>query len=116
MSKSNGDSSAKNPNPAVRVLASAFKSDPDAIRSLICNRIPCNSELANHPFVVVDASVHATYGEVFSVGALGLINGILAANNLSLVAGVFTDEDHPRLLGFCEYKPQEEPTNAPAQS
>ena len=92
----------------VAALNAAFEADPNAIHSLICNRVPCNSDLAEDPFVVVESPPVLRDGN-WQVGAMGLINGVLAANGLPLVASKFTDEQDSegrvKLLGFCEYVP-----------
>lgn len=90
----------------VEALNIAFQADPNAIHSLICNRVPCNQFLADDQFVVVDTPPVLPEGN-FQVGALGLINAVLAANDLPLVAAKFSDEKNSegqsKLLGFCEY-------------
>jgi hypothetical protein len=91
---------------AVEALNMAFKADPNAIHSLMCNRVPCNQFLADDQFVQVDAPPVLPDGN-FQVGALGLVNAVLAANGLPLVAAKFSDEKdsegRSKLLGFCEY-------------
>jgi hypothetical protein len=91
---------------AVEALNMAFKVDPNAIHSLMCNRVPCNQFLADDQFVQVDVSPVLPDGN-FQVGALGLVNAVLAANGLPLVAAKFSDErdseGRSKLLGFCEY-------------
>ena len=85
----------------------AFKADPNAIHSLMCNRVPCNRFLADDQFVQVDGSPVLPDGN-FQVGALGLVNAVLAANGLPLVATNFSHEKdiegRSKLLGFCEYE------------
>ena len=91
---------------AIEVLQQAFNSDPNAIHSLICNRVPCNETLANDEFIPVE-KVQVLENAYFQVGALGLINGILAASNLPLVSLKFSEKDElgrSKVLGFCEYK------------
>lgn len=91
---------------AIEVLQQAFNSDPNAIHSLICNHVPCNEALANDEFIPVE-KVRVLESDHFQIGALGLINGILTANNLPLVALKFSEKDETgrsKILGFCEYK------------
>lgn len=87
-------------------LQAAFESDPNAMHALIVNRVPCNQLLADDPFVVVEQSPILPDGN-WQVGALGLVNAVLAANNLPLVACKFSSErdetGRAKLLGFCEY-------------
>ena len=90
----------------VDALNAAFQADPNAIQALLCNRVPCNSVLADDRFVVVHESLVLPAGN-FQVGAMGLVNAVLAANGLPLVAAKYTDETDSRgaakLIGFCEY-------------
>jgi hypothetical protein len=87
-------------------LNSAYKADPGAIHSLICNVVPCNSALVDHPNVVV-AENQVT--KQYTVGALGLVNGVLSAAGLPLVAIKWSDtkdkDGRYTFLGFCEYTP-----------
>jgi len=93
---------------AVEALNVAFKSDPNAIRALMINRVPCNKFLADDQFVQVDEDRNL-HGEHFSVGAIGLVNAVLAAHGLPLVAGMWEkheDESQPKkFVGFCEIRP-----------
>ncbi len=97
-------------DPTVACLNRAFQADPAAIYALIQNRVPCNDDLTNDPLVAVDA-VRVLDGNIAMVGAMGLISGILTANNLPLVAWMFetsTDDDDKKsrkLMGFCNYLP-----------
>lgn len=91
----------------VEAMNNAFKADPSAFYALLCNRVPCNKDLAEDPFMVVERSV-VLEGERFNVGALGIINGVLEANGLPAVAAMWEkgEEGSPNKLdGFCEYQP-----------
>lgn len=57
---------------AISVLNDALARDPDAVRELVNARVPCNAALAAHPTIRA-----GRYGEVFRIGVLGLINGVL---------------------------------------
>jgi len=81
-------------------LNQACEDDPIAIHSLICNRVPCNEKLVDHPHIVVTDS-KVTKG--FHVGALGLINGVLGSLNLPHIAIKWTEDG--KFIGFCEYIP-----------
>lgn len=92
---------------SVEVLQRAFDADPNAIHALVVNRVPCNQSLADDPYAVVEAArvLPQTH---WQVGALGLVNAVLAANGLPLVAAKFSEpaEDGSRqMAGFCEYNP-----------
>ena len=92
-------------NKTVEAMNRAFQSDPAAIHALICNHVPCNQQLADDPFVQVDASRVLGDG-IYTVSALGLLNGILCANNMPMVAAQFTEPDlggRVHLIGFQEY-------------
>ena len=89
----------------LEVLNTAYQADPAAIHALICNRVPCNEALANHPDVTV--SENLVVGEGYVVSMLGVINGICSSLTGKLVAAVFSDEEQPRLLGFAEYQKQD---------
>lgn len=90
----------------IDLLNSAFKADPNAMHALMVNRVPCNMALADHPDIIVE-KVLASDEDLFQVGLLGIINGIMHVNNLPLVAIKFTDEKDKdgryRILGFCNY-------------
>jgi hypothetical protein len=94
-------------NKTVAMLNAAFNADPNAIYTLICNRIPCNAAMANTPHV----RTHRIRAKknCNQIGALGLINGALSANGLPLVAASFEPVTgqfgEPRLIGFVEYIP-----------
>lgn len=90
---------------AAQALQAAFEADPCAMHSLMVNRVPCNMALADDPFVVVDKSP-VLETECFQVGALGLINAVLVANGLPLIAAEFSDPDEygrRKVTGFCDY-------------
>ena len=55
----------------IEYLNSLVKADPLAMRALICNRVPCNRELAEHPTCQV-----GQWQEGFHVGIVGVINGM----------------------------------------
>lgn len=78
-------------------LQSAFQADPAAMRALMCNRVPCNQALADHPLIVCRPAGAADYVQV---GALGLLNGVLAALGLPPMKIVFSDDPQPCFLGF----------------
>ena len=90
----------------VECLNSAFAADPNAIHALVVNRVPCNQALADHPHVVVD-NPPVIEGQHFSVGALGLVNGILTANGLPRIGVKFEpmpsdQEGRFKIVGFGE--------------
>lgn len=100
----------------VDALNAAFAADPGAMRSLMINRVPCNMGLCNDPYVICEEDRNLA-GDHFSVGALGVINGVLAAAGLPLVAAKWDmREDGPNVFaGFMAYI-QPEPISSDEQS
>ena|ERR1035437_6340051 len=88
-------------NAALKALNSAYDDDPSALHALICNRVPCNEKLANHPTVQVSVN-EATLTPTFTVSVLGLLNGILRPSIGRIISPML--DDSGRLLGFTEYK------------
>lgn len=98
-------SSRDQAHAVAEMLNSAFQSDSNAVHSLICNRVPCNLALADHPEIVVeDAPVLGVDG-LFSVGTLGVVNGIVGMLTGLRVAIKWSDpregDGRRTLLGFC---------------
>lgn len=94
---------------AVECLNIAFQADPNAVHALVANRVPCNRFLADDRFVVV-GQCRVLPDENWQVGALGLVNAVLAASDLPLVASEWSEPDadgHRKLIGFCEYRPED---------
>lgn len=102
------DESQQASSPTVECLNSAFAADPNAIHALICSRIPCNKELADHPHIVVDTAV-VLEGCYWQATMLGVINGVLTANGLPRVAVMLSEktdqEGRSKLMGFVDYPP-----------
>lgn len=93
---------------AAETLNRALSADVAAIHSLICNRVPCNKELAEDPYIVCEQSL--VIGDFFTVNALGLINGILTDLGQPNVVLSWSDDvdskGRHRLLGFKDQEPQ----------
>jgi hypothetical protein len=90
----------------LKVLNEAYKADPDAIHSLICNRVPCNLLLANHPTIQVDTN-DVAIGGTWTVGLLGVINGICEEVTGERVAVMFSEPDiegRRKVVGFTQYR------------
>jgi hypothetical protein len=60
---------------ALTILNEMVRADPEAVRSLVEARVPCNRALAYHPTVQVSQKDNG-----FSVGFLGVINGIFGTD------------------------------------
>lgn len=90
--------------PAVDALNAAFAADPLAMRALLINVVPCNQALADHPTIQV-----AEYDEGFTVGMLGVINGVLESLGMDRIASKWSDgptkpDGSHTLLGFMSYQ------------
>lgn len=90
----------------IKTLNEAFENDPAAIHSLMCNRVPCNNELVNHPTIQVE-KLPVLEGESYAVGALGLLNGVIEPLTGKRIAVKWSSEvndwGQAKMLGFCEY-------------
>lgn len=91
---------------AVRALNDAFAADPAAMHAMMCNRVPCNQALADHPSVVVtELPMLKAAAPQYAITALGLINGVLGPLTGKRVMTVWdnTDPDNLVLQGFGVY-------------
>jgi hypothetical protein len=93
----------------VALLNSAFQADREAIHLLVCNRVPCNRALRDHPDIVVDESRAVPGG--YTVGLLGIVNGILHDLDAPQVElrweGDTTEVSH-RCIGFGVHTPEDQ--------
>jgi len=99
---------------ALQTLNEACTADPGALHALICNRVPCNTTLADHPTIQVDVN-SVTQPATFSVGMLGIINGILESATGRRIAAKFSAGAPHVLMGFMEYKPVKQSSVIPAK-
>lgn len=89
----------------IRVLNQAFRKDMNAIHTLIVNSVACNEQLADDEYIVVK-KVGPLEGDFYQVTPIGLMNGVLSALGLPLVAVKFSEPDSngsSKILGFTEY-------------
>lgn len=101
-------------NDAIEVLNRMLEADPEATVSLFLDgRVPCNERLADDP--TIQAKAHGEYNgmKVFSVGPLGIINGLFGIDEggwgpitadvkLGCTAGCELPEGEPlRIGGEC---------------
>ena len=83
------------------LLNEALAADPAAIHALIINRVPCNSQLADHQDIVVESNDHHSF-----VDMLGILTGICGADHNLLrgaIACRFDPSGHhgmPNLVQF----------------
>lgn len=85
----------------IEILNTAFEKDPAAMHALICNRVPCNSTLADDPYVLAE---RGTYSD--TVGVLGILNAACLALLGDVVAVKFSEPDDTgrrTVTGFCRY-------------
>ena len=93
----------------IEMLNKAFEADPEAVHAVVCNRVPCNEEFANDPYIVCDTSNVLEGPPRFTVGALGLLNGVLGFLMDEVVATKWSGEDEygkTKFLGFTKYAKQ----------
>lgn len=73
---------------AVEVLNRIHQADPTVLPALIGHRVPCNEELADDPSVQVGVLESG-----YEVGILGVINGLIGANEqVGFIAAVYDDD------------------------
>lgn len=82
----------------LRVLNEANLLDPNAIKALVNNRVPCNEKLAEHKTIQVNCEIGMA-----QVGLLGIINGICDALVGCRIAVVTVDPD--TIVEFIEFTP-----------
>jgi len=90
---------------ALQTLNEAYEADPAAMHALICNRVPCNQTLADHPTIQCGVN-NITPTETFEVGLLGVINGIIERITGKRVAARFSIPDadgRSKIVGFRQY-------------
>jgi hypothetical protein len=87
---------------AVRVLNRALRADSAAMAQLIATRVPCNTALANDATIQVCTTQRGQQlvPVVWSVGVLGLINGLFYADGRGNGAIVLRCDDAGRLTRF----------------
>lgn len=98
---------------AIESLNEAFKADPKAVWTLMNAYTPCNEALADHPTVQV-ISKEVEGKETFTVGPLGLINGVVEAalgHRICIMTSDENEKGQRTLLGFDIYKA---PVEAPS--
>lgn len=96
----------------LRMLNKAFEEDPAAIHALMINLVPCNEDLANDEHIPVQSLPGVRHTLPYSVSALGLINGVLSAAGLPLVATLWDDRDEQgchTFKGFVRFDTPEHP-------
>lgn len=93
--------SSVSPIDTVNYLNELVDADPDAVRALIVQRVPCNQALAHHPtcrvmdVASVEGAVDRNVGVVgvgYEVGFLGVLNGLFGvdAQGWGAIVAVFS--------------------------
>jgi len=102
----------------VELLERALAVDQDAISRLILTRVECNEELSTllSPFIQMTKDEHTVDEQgnpvpVYSVRIIGLLNSILKANGLTMVAGRYSD-NRTSTVGFLEVLGVDDQTGA----
>lgn len=80
------------PIDAVTLLNEALQADRAAVEALFAYRVECNENLAFHPTIQV--------GEYFTLGFLGLLNGIFGINEsmTGYICAVYEDGKLTRFM------------------
>lgn len=86
-----------------RLLNGGFEKDPQAIHALFSMRVPCNEILAEDANIIVDLA--PIKNEYYTLGLLGIINGILTKLGSKWIVAAQWDEQTNKLgkrefLGF----------------
>lgn len=82
-------------NTFLRVLNEANLLDPNAVKALVNNRVPCNQKLARHKTIQVNGEIGMA-----QVGLLGVINGICDALVGCRVAAVVNPDTIVKFIEF----------------
>lgn len=78
----------------INFLNELTKIDKNAIEKLIECRVLCNEKLAEHESVQVVANMEENAGKSYSVGILGILNGLVGVHDESgwgYIAAVYDD-------------------------
>jgi hypothetical protein len=97
---------------ALEYMQSVFAADPAAAHALVCNRVPTNEAMIDHPFAVCESAPigHDETNAPPMLGMLGVVNGLLASLGVpsdGLVAAKFDYPPgrRPVFVGFKPYSP-----------
>jgi hypothetical protein len=109
MSENNTDDSISRKEilrTVLAVLNEAHLDDASAIQQLCDNRVPCNTRLAGHQTIQVVAHDPFRSESHYSVGMLGIINGIVERLTGERIAALLSKhaDEYNKILGFVAYK------------
>lgn len=101
------------PQRVCDLLKSALAADPTATHALLCNRVPCNQAMLEHPTIIVDSLSKGNERPV--VGLLGLLNALIIETG-HVVAMCIDAETH-QLVDFIvrKFEPAREPPGSVTQ-
>lgn len=94
----------------VDCLQSAFDADPAAMHALLCNRVPTNQAMVDHPHMICEP-IEVLDDHPPSIGMLGVLNGVLEAVGLRKVASrwdappIDAPKDPHTFSGFTVFRP-----------
>lgn len=77
----------------LRLLRDALKSDPAAINSLVSQRVYCNEVLAKHQYFQVLLTQDGSGNNVYILGILGIINGVLDSLNAPVISAIMNEKN-----------------------
>lgn len=87
----------------VALLNTLMELDPEAMRALCDNRVPCARDIVESNSPWISTVVVGGEPDAPTLGMLGIINGIVAGPGEPRVCAVYGDiekDGHRRLLGF----------------
>jgi hypothetical protein len=86
-------------------LNEALKQDHKAVQKILEYRIPCSKDIADNKDIVVQENKES---KIFTLGALGIINGMLNAADLPKICVCWDDMNdefgRPRILKFSLFE------------
>lgn len=82
------------PDEVVAFMNEALETDREAISYLVGNRVVCTQVMADHPTIQVAKRQVEGIGEAYTVGLLGLLNGLCGAreDGWGFIAAVVEDD------------------------
>jgi hypothetical protein len=85
----------------IDILNEAYRADPVAIDDLVNSRVRCHEDLAEHPTIQVVVQKSGP-DELYYVGFLGILNGILESLNGDKIAAMFNENE--QVVGFTLFE------------
>lgn len=82
----------------IEIMNEAVARDRKAINALVNQRIECNTYLADHPTIQVRAGKAINGGAIYSVGLLGILNGLFGCDDISKYGAIAAVLDKDGIL------------------